>query len=149
MTAFGMGLNVNDVRAVIHTTFPMSIDALVQETGCTGRDGIAAKNPGDLPIVECNNCDNCDHQKKDDTCWYNVEMEARRMETIQKREEAKYLLEQLILHGVIQHQIELKRIRPESSILSYSRQIVNVSENSEHLLVLRVWRLLLRKRKGE
>ncbi|CAG8770709.1 5801_t:CDS:2, partial [Gigaspora rosea] len=43
-TAFGMGLNVNDIRAIIHTTFPMSIDALVQETGRTGRNEMAAKN---------------------------------------------------------------------------------------------------------
>ncbi|CAG8452389.1 14793_t:CDS:2, partial [Dentiscutata heterogama] len=32
-TVFGIGLNVNDVHTVIHTIFPMSIDALVQETG--------------------------------------------------------------------------------------------------------------------
>ncbi|RIB01510.1 P-loop containing nucleoside triphosphate hydrolase protein, partial [Gigaspora rosea] len=43
-TAFGIGLNVNDVRAVIHTTFPISIDELVQETGRAGRNGMAAKN---------------------------------------------------------------------------------------------------------
>ncbi|CAG8828315.1 38088_t:CDS:2, partial [Gigaspora margarita] len=43
-TAFGMGLNVNDICAVIHTIFPMFIDALVQETGHASRDEMVAKN---------------------------------------------------------------------------------------------------------
>ncbi|CAG8834589.1 195_t:CDS:2, partial [Gigaspora margarita] len=43
-TVFGMGLNVSDVRAVIHITFPMSIDALIQEAERASWDGAIAKN---------------------------------------------------------------------------------------------------------
>ncbi|CAG8676031.1 38602_t:CDS:10, partial [Gigaspora margarita] len=73
-TAFGMSLNVSDVYTVIHTTFSISIDALIQEAGRAG-----SSKSDNSPIVECENCDNCDHQIKDDAYWYNVEAEANRM----------------------------------------------------------------------
>ncbi|CAG8854615.1 7548_t:CDS:2, partial [Gigaspora margarita] len=37
--AFGIGINVADVRAIIHTIFPMSLDSFIQKIGRAGRDG--------------------------------------------------------------------------------------------------------------
>ncbi|CAG8799971.1 2281_t:CDS:2, partial [Racocetra persica] len=42
--AFGMGINISDIRAIIHTTFPMFLDSFIQEIDHAGHDGNGGRN---------------------------------------------------------------------------------------------------------
>ncbi|RHZ67401.1 hypothetical protein Glove_301g3 [Diversispora epigaea] len=66
-SAFGMGINFNDVRAVIHTGAPMSIMNLIQEAGRAGHDGNTAihiifYNKKDILLYYCNSQYECCQQ---------------------------------------------------------------------------------------
>ncbi len=42
-TAFGMGVDCREIRAIVHWGAPSDIEQYVQETGRTGRDGLQAE----------------------------------------------------------------------------------------------------------
>ncbi|CAG8734423.1 12214_t:CDS:2, partial [Gigaspora rosea] len=103
--AFGMGVDIADIRVIIHTTFPISITNLVQEIGRAAQDDddfaatifessycfqdiytcqqilyyTSFKWTIDLPISECNVCDNCIRRSQDKAVRVNVYNDLLRM----------------------------------------------------------------------
>lgn len=68
-TAFGMGIDRGDIRAVIHVGVPESLDAYYQEIGRAGRDGKSAEAAMVIQAVDLYRRERWIRQDRPDRTW--------------------------------------------------------------------------------